>query len=481
MLYKRLIDRLIDYSKQNLAPFHTPGHKRRIGFYDYLEQLSPLYDLTEIEGFDNLHGANGILKEAMDRAAGLYQSKQTFFSVNGSSAGILAAIRAATKRGDHIIVARNCHKSVYNAIELCGLHPHFVMPRHYEPFGIYGAVSPSEIKSLLAQYPQTALIVITSPTYEGILSDVRAICEEAHRRNIPVLVDEAHGAHLGFLDPKTESAIACGADLVVHSSHKTLASLTQTALVHANGDRIDVDELAWQLSVFQTTSPSYLLMASLDGCSTYIKENEASVFGQWREALETFERMTANLKYLRLLCYGKQEGHMHPAIYGFDQSKIVISTDGTNLDGAMLAAQLTNEYGIVPEMSLAGCVTMMTGMGTTDAHLERLATALVEIDSRCTTKEKKPSPFILREMPAQASAIEDARLAANESVRLTEAEGRIIARYLWAYPPGIPFLIPGEVISSDLINAILNVSASGTILKHAGRDFNGNLLVQKKR
>ncbi|MDD2217157.1 MAG: aminotransferase class I/II-fold pyridoxal phosphate-dependent enzyme [Eubacteriales bacterium] len=478
---KRLIDHLIDYVKLDIAPFHTPGHKRTSGTYDYLEKISYRCDLTEIEGFDNLHGANGILKDAMIRASEIYQSERTFFSVNGSSAGILAGIRAATKRGDDIIVARNCHKSVYNAIELCGLSPHFIMPQRYNPFKIYGAISPDDVKNSIKQYPKAALIVITSPTYEGIISDIRAICDEAHINNIPVIIDEAHGAHLGFLDKSIENAISCGADIVVHSAHKTLSSLTQTALVHANGNLIDVDELEWQLSVFQTTSPSYLLMASLDGCIDYIKYNKENAFEKWLSNLEKFEQMTKNLKHLRILKYASDTAGTHPAIYKFDKSKIIISTNGTSLNGATLASNLLNKYRIEHEMSLGSCVTMMTGMGTTACHLERLAEALIEIDASCKSAVNNSPSLIFSDMPYCAIPIEEARLASTEPVRLEQAEGRIIARYMWAYPPGAPFLIPGEIINGDLIKFISESSVNGTALKHNGKAFDGNIVVVKHK
>lgn len=480
-MYRRLTDRLAEYAQRNLAPFHMPGHKRTAGIYDYIESISSLYDITEVEGFDNLHGANGILKEAMDHAAAIYDSKRTFFSVNGSSAGILAGIRAAATRGGHIIVARNCHKSVYNAIELCGLTPHFAMPQYDSTFNLYGSIAPADIAALTEQYPQTQLIVITSPTYDGIISDVKAICDEAHKHNIPVLIDEAHGAHLGFLDRRIANAVACGADIVIQSTHKTLPSLTQTALIHINGTLVEPAECEWQLSVFETTSPSYLLLASIDGCMDYLARCGEEAFAAWRRNLVLFEELTKDLKHLRILHYGRDAVRDYPSIYRFDKSKIVVSTDGTDLDGVALEQCLLGEFGIEPEMYLASCVTLMTGMGTTEEHIRRLAAALNAIDARCKVSKTNPSPFILKEMPVQVVGAEEARLAPHEAVALTEAAGRIIARYLWAYPPGAPFLIPGEVIRDDLIAAIEDVGKRGTILKHNGRNFDGNVLVLKNK
>lgn len=480
-MYKRLTDRLREYAEQNIAPFHMPGHKRTQGVYDYIEDISSLYDITEVEGFDNLHGASGILKEAMEHAASFYSSRKTFFSVNGSSAGILAGIRAATTRGGHIIVARNCHKSVYNAIELCGLIPHFVMPQYDSTFNLYGSISPKEIAALIDRYPQSELIVITSPTYDGILSDVKKICDCAHKHNIPVLIDEAHGAHLGFLDKHIPNSITCGADIVIQSTHKTLPSLTQTALVHVNGTLVDPAEYEWQLSVFETTSPSYLLMASLDGCIDYLVRCGEEAFSAWRHNLALFEDLTSDLKHLRILNYGRDAAQEKPAVYSFDKSKIVVSTLGTDLDGVELEKCLLKEFGIEPEMCLANCVTLMTGMGTAEEHIRRLAGALNAIDSRCKSNETNASSFILKELPRQVVGIEEARLAPHESVELSKATGRIIARYLWAYPPGAPFLIPGEVIRDDLIASIEDVSKRGTVLKHDGMDFNGNVLVLRDK
>ena len=260
---RSLEETLLEYARSDLLPMHMPGHKRRGSPSG--ENLPFALDVTEVEGMDDLHDAHGILAEGMARAAALYGSDRAFYLVGGSTVGILAAIRAAVRPGDAVILARNCHRSVYHAAELCRLRPHYLMPSAELDFGVCASVSPDALARALEDCPDARLAVITSPTYEGVISDVAALASLCHKRGIPLLVDQAHGAHLGF-GGLPAGAVAVGADLVVQSLHKTLPSLTQTALLHVSGNRIDSAAVERQLSVFETSSPSYPLMASIDRC-----------------------------------------------------------------------------------------------------------------------------------------------------------------------------------------------------------------------
>ena len=277
--------RLEDYAAAAPYPLHMPGHKRRV---DPAPGLPAAWDVTEVPGVDDLHEAQGILADAMNRAAALWGAQRSWFLVNGSTGGILAAIRAAalTRPGRPIVCARNCHKSVYHAIELNALAVEWMTPPVDPAFGVYGSVTPAQAAAALDRCPGAAALVLTSPTYEGVLSDVAALAALCHDRDVPRIVDEAHGAHyLPLAQPFgwQGGAVAAGADLVIQSPHKTLPSLTQTALLHQNGGRIPAAAVERQLDVFETSSPSYPLLASLDGSAGLLAAHGTQWCAAWRE------------------------------------------------------------------------------------------------------------------------------------------------------------------------------------------------------
>ena len=246
----------LTYGKSDVYPFHMPGHKRKsLSFPNPYE-----IDITEIDGFDNLHYATGMIKEAEVRGAELYHSKRCFFLVNGSTCGLLAAISAATRRGDKVLVARNCHKAVYHALYMNELQAEYLYPSITKN-GIQGQITAEQVQESLYENPDAVAVILTSPTYEGIVSDVAKIAEVCHEHGIPLIVDEAHGAHFGFGGGFPENAVKLGADAVIMSLHKTLPSFTQTALLHLTSDLIDEKRVERYLSIYETSSPSYIFMA----------------------------------------------------------------------------------------------------------------------------------------------------------------------------------------------------------------------------
>ena len=256
---KKLYDALIEYGKADYVPLHMPGHKRAL-----MEFENPYsFDITEIDGFDNLHYAEGIIKDAERFAATVCQSDETHFLVNGSSCGILSAIFSATKQGDELIMARNCHKAVYHAAEMRELKTHYIYPEML-PEGILGGISVEMVEEAIEKYPEAKTLILNSPTYDGVISDIKAIVKAAHANGVTVIVDEAHGAHFLKESGFPNSAIRCGADVVIQSTHKTLPALTQTALIHINKDYKYRAKVCKYLTMFQTSSPSYVLMASID-------------------------------------------------------------------------------------------------------------------------------------------------------------------------------------------------------------------------
>ena len=432
---EKLYDKLIEYSKSRAYPFHMPGHKRQM-----MVMENPYnFDLTEIDGFDNLHEAEDLLKEAQEQAARLYGSEESHFMVNGSTGGILSAIAGVTHRGDRVLVARNCHTSVYHGIELNGLRPVYLWPELDRELGIYGGITREMVEAMLETYPDIRAVIFTSPTYEGLLSDVRGICDAAHARGIPCIVDEAHGAHLRWIG--IPDSVSQGADVTIQSLHKTMPALTQTALIHLNGRLISKARIRRMLTLYQTSSPSYVLMASISKCLDWMETEGTEAFKYYKEQVTELRKRLENLKYLQIC---RPEGP-------FDWGKLVISAHTSNMSGRQLYDRLRDEYQLQMEMVSAEYVLAMTTVGDRPEGLQRLAEALEEMDvseGNFQSVIEKPEP------PERALEIDEAVNQPSEKVLLDHAEGRIIGDYLYLYPPGIPLMVPGEVIQMKQIKKI---------------------------
>lgn len=493
---KYILDYLKEYASSPHYPLHMPGHKRaRLPFPNPYT-----IDITEIDGFDNLHHAEGILKEAQERAASLYGSKRCFYLVNGSTCGLLAAICAATSKRGKVIVARNCHKAVYHAIYLNELTAEYIYPQITES-GIQGQIRAEQVQEALAGHPDAEAVILTSPTYEGVLSDITAIAEICHTAGVPLIVDEAHGAHLGFGGGFPENAIHQGADAVIMSVHKTLPSFTQTALLHVNSDRISMKRIERYLGIYETSSPSYVFMAGIDECIRIVAEEGTELFAAYREKLNRFYEKTADLKYLHVMHaadLGKEEA------FDWDDSKLVIFSGKAGMTGEELHKILLEEYKLQVEMVSGYYVLGMTSLMDSEEGLDRLSTALHEIDasvakkkndqtcentdiqantkeenktgqcinnsdirSNITDSEEKMHDFlkkIYRKQECQLPLYE-AQDAKYREVPFTEAVGRISADTIYLYPPGIPMIVPGEEITAELIDNIMECLAMGLLVE----------------
>lgn len=450
------------YQGEGHVPFHMPGHKRNIKLAHYLERLGANLDLTEIPGFDDLHHPEGILAEAMTRTARLWGSDKAFFLINGSTGGLLAGIRAATKYGDRVLVARNCHKAVYHALELCGLQPVFLKPPEVPGFGCFGSLPPEMVEEALSMNLEIRLVILTSPTYEGVISDVEAICALAHHRKIPVLVDEAHGAHLGLDETFPVGAISCGADLVVQSFHKTLPSLTQTGVLHVKSDLISPEEVARQLGIFQSSSPSYLFLASLEGCVSLLEKERTSLFGAWKKRLLKVEKNLQTLKGLQILGHGENKEPQH--VFRLDPGKLVIGTKSKAFTGVRLMEILQKEYRIQLEMALIQYAVAMTGMGDTSHMMEQFTKALLEVDALYPGETDAFFDMMDTKLPEIHMTQSEAVRYPWKLVSAQEGEGLICGEAIWAYPPGVPLIVPGEVFSRELIRQLLQMSEAGVRL-----------------
>lgn len=449
---------------------HMPGHKRK----GLKNSLPYNIDVTEIDGFDNLHHASGILKESMEEASKLFGSKQTYYSVNGSSGGILASIRALTRFGDKVIVARNSHKSVYNAIELMGLRPIYILPSIDEESGIFNSINPLQVESLIKENLDTSLVVITSPSYEGIISDIKSISEICHKYNIPLMVDEAHGSHL-YLEDK--SALQQGGDIVVNSLHKTLPSLTQTAVVNIKGKIVDSDKVERELSVFETSSPSYILLSSIDSCIRFMKEKGEYFYKNYNENLKIFSEKLKLLRNLKVICHGNNKLENHEGFYDFDYGKIVISTSNVDLTGTELMNILRNKYKIECEMAYTNYCLAMTTLFDDKKSLNRLANALLQIDKTLTFfKKKLKYDYQLPSLKFSPLEIRDKKKA---QVDLEDSLSKISCEYVWVYPPGIPILVPGEVINKEVINQVKKLNESGLEINSTFKDLPNKITIFK--
>lgn len=445
----RLID-ILSESLKDTVPMHMPGHKRNIDNYDYLKKLSADVDITEIDGFDNLHNPKGILLESMNRAAKLYGAKNSYFLVNGSTCGILSSIYAVVGRGDKVLCARNCHSSVYNALEIVGAMPFYVLPEKNDRLGL-SYVRPDNVNAAFEKNPDIKLCIITSPTYEGIESDIEKIAKTVHSHNALLFVDASHGAHFGFDCNFPENAVKKGADLVVHSLHKTMPSLTQTALLHICSDRVEKKKVERALSIFETSSPSYLLMASIDGCIDLVKKEGKQLFDNWNKILDDFYSETKRLEKLEI--YLSEENILK------DKSKIIVLCDKTDINGYELSHML-RKRNIEVEMSSLDYVIAMTGLIEKEDNLKKLASALFEIDKELKKCEKKErSTFSI---PKHALTPSDAVFCKKEYVPFKKALDRISCCYIKAYPPGIPVIVPGERFDKELFEYIDGQIKQGT-------------------
>ena len=442
---KNLQKELEKYYNENYLPMHMPGHKRNIELLG--EKLPYKIDITGITGFDDLHHAEGIIKNIEEKAKKIYGSKRSFILVNGSTCGILSGIRSVTKFGDKVLVSRNSHKSVYNAIEINGLEPVYVLPEIGED-KIDRNISARKIEEKIKENKDIKLIIITSPTYEGVISNIKEIVEIAHKYNIPVLVDEAHGAHLKFMNIENE-ALNSGADIVIQSLHKTLPALTGTAILHMQGELVKEENIKRELSIFETSSPSYVLMSSIDNCLDLLEKKGKELFKQYEENLKIFYKETKNLEKLKILGNEIKEKNY------YDFGKIVIKTDNTNITGKELFDILRKKYKIELEMTSINYVIAMTSICDTKENFTKLLNALKEIDRDLEKNEQKEQVEINIKLPKINTKILDAVNNENsEYINYKNAKNMVSKEYIWVYPPGIPLITPGEIIDEKIIKKV---------------------------
>lgn len=471
MAEETLFGYLEKYTQGDYYPLHMPGHKRNLKGMLYeasrgrealraLEAAAGL-DITEIDGFDNLHDPDGILKNAMERAARLYGADRCFYSVNGSTAGLLTAISAAVPEGGKLIMARNCHRAVYHAVYLRRLETVYLYPGLVPGTNLADAITPEQVKTALAENPDAAAVLLTSPTYDGITSDVEEIARIAHRYDVPLIVDAAHGAHFGFHPAFPEGPARLGADLTVVSLHKTMPCMTQTALLLSCAGRVEEERLRLFEGIYQTSSPSWFLMAGMDECAALVQNKGSGLWDGFFEDRAAFLEKTERLRRLRVITAGKKPfeeaacaGKKRARI--MDPGKILIETEKTGLTGKQFYDILLERYHLQMEMAAGDYVTAIMTCCDRKEGWERLAAALWEMDreqirrgSENAAKEKLPYPRL-----TAACSMGKAIDAPKEALPVDRAVGRIAGAFINLYPPGVPIAVPGEQISREAVELI---------------------------
>ncbi len=418
-------------------PFHMPGHKRQ---KEWLEGLYDL-DITEISGADDLHAPRGIIMEAQRRVCRKLRTVSTIFLTGGSTCGILSAISSVCGRGDSIVIARNCHKSVYNACLINDLLAEYIYPVLKPRLGCFGEVQASSVAEALEKSGAKA-VVITSPTYEGIISDIKTIAKVVHKYKAILIVDSAHGAHLGLSDDFPASARDLGADIVIESAHKTLPCLTGAALLHICSHRVSYSAVQEALAVFETSSPPYPILCSID--RAYKAAENEKFFGEYASRLDRFYEKTKTLRRLSVIETG-------------DRGKLVIYCGDSDISGFELKKALREKYLIECEMAMPAYCLAMTSPADTDEGFDRLISALLEIDLTLKS-ENRTIPLSPPKAEKTSELPEGTKL---KPLPLGSLTGKTSAEFVFAYPPGSPIITPGEVFSEEIIGYIEQVFSCG--------------------
>lgn len=463
---------LLSHAAKKPVSFHMPGHKgsaiyREHGYGDFLDNIMDC-DITEIPGADNLYQAEDIIADTMAKYRELYNVRESYLLINGSSAGLIAAILTCVPRGGKLIMARNCHKAIFNGLLMAGAEPVYVHPEMIDDYGISGEISVAAIKDAIKANPDASAIILPSPNYYGICSDIKAIAEAAHDAGMYLIVDQAHGAHLNFFDAYVHGAAAAkaadhlGADIVIQSTHKTLASYTQSAIVNLCTDRVDKYLFEDKLQLIESTSPSYLLMASMDVNADLLASHGEVLIRDWEENLQWFYEAAKSVEGLRVMA--------HPML---DHTKINLDMGAYGIDGLTLEEMLMGKD-IFAELVTGNIVMCMTGIGNKRCDFERLLDALKEIagsHTLCETAALAVQTLTMKQLEQRAIP------TAKESVPLAEAAGRVCASSIIPYPPGIPIICPGEVMDEEILQYAADLRAKGE--KVMGIDDQGRVLVGK--
>jgi len=451
------LEALKQQSKHCHAPFYLPGHKQGKGvsqpFKTWLGNAVFEADLPELPELDNLFNPEGVIRDAQRLAAEAFGASQTWFLANGSTAGVVAAILATCLIGDKILLPRNVHKSAISGLILSGAKPVFINPEYHTHWNIALSVDLEALEAALSQHPDIKVIFLVSPTYHGVCSDLETIADRCHDRNVILIVDEAHGAHFKFHPDFPKSALECGADLVVQSTHKTLSALSQASMLHVKGDRIDRTQIDRALSLVQSTSPNALLLASLDA-ARYQMATEG--FERLQQTLDNAESARSKLSQLPNLKLFEQ-------FENFDRTRITIDATKWGLTGYEADEILHEQFGVTCELPELQHLTFAVTLGNTVADIDRLVEGFEQLQNLQQITRSIPN-VSLPPIPSAPMTPRDAYFTASEAVAIEGSLDRICTELLCPYPPGIPILIPGERITSAALAYLQNILNAGGLV-----------------
>ena len=442
-----VFDALKRLMEEDSVFFHMPGHKGKntlINWGDYI----PFIDTTETEGMDNLLDPRGIIQESQELAAKVFGAKYTQYAVNGSTGSIYIALATITKPGDKVLVQRNCHKAVYNAMILNRLNPVYMYPNYNEEYHVMTGLDPKEIDEILSEDDGIKVVVITYPNYYGVCSDLETIANIVHKHKRILMVDEAHGPHMTFSERLPKSALACGADIVIHSTHKTMASFTQTSMIHVGTDRVDLNKLRDRFQLYTTTSPSYLFTASNEIATAYMDTEEARKKLEWNidKCEETIKRLNA-IDRVFVFTGDKED----KTIFAKDNTKLLFRIDG--MKGSQVKKQLYKKYNIRLEMTDYYYALALTSLMNEERDYERLIAAVEDLVKTAPYEDITPVSIKLP-TPEVIMPIYEAYHSSKKQVELKDSIGKVSATAIIPYPPGVPLVVPGEKITQELYEQI---------------------------
>jgi arginine/lysine/ornithine decarboxylase len=462
-----LWDALCAYRAQGIIPFHVPGHKQGRGNPELTEKLGPTalgIDLTCMEGLDNILNPLDVIKEAQDLAADAFRAEHAYFLVNGTTSGIQAMIMAVCAPGEKLIVPRNAHRSVISGLILSGVQPVYLQPEVDQRFGITHGITPQDVERALREHPDARGVFVINPTYYGVASDLAGIVEVAHARNVPVLVDEAHGAHLCFHPELPPSAMEAGADLSAASTHKLAGSLTQSSLLLHQGNLVNPQRVKGVLNLTQTTSPSYILLTSLDFARKQMALKGTRLLAGVLRKARWVRKQLSRLPGIELLEEEHIEGR--PGCRYLDPTKINMNVQQLGLSGQEVESILRHKYRIQVELSDLYNIILLLSIGDSWEMVQHLVASIQDL-VQSLGKGGSISKFsrALPPLPAALVSPRDAFYGETKTVTLDAAEGEISAEMIMAYPPGIPLICPGERFTREIIDYVRILKAEGLILQ----------------
>ena len=457
-----IFDTLLAHAKRNVTSFHTPGHKNGKGIDKSLKDWTGpnlyTFDVTVFDEVDSLHDPVGPIKKAEELMAEAYGVDHSLFLVNGTSVGNIAMFLSACDPGESIIVSRSSHKSIMAGIIFAGVWPIWLQPKIEQNLDIIFNSTYEQIKDALDMYPEARAVFVTNPTYNGVATEIKKIADLCHRKGKVLLVDEAHGPHLKFHDQLPMSATDAGADLCVQSTHKILSALSQGSVLHHKSKLVDINRVKKIVSMLQTTSPSYLTLASIDVARKQAVLHGKEMLSKVIEAAQWARKEINNIPSMK--CFTRKE--MNDLGFDLDVTKLTINVTKTGLSGYEVDAILAKEYNIQVDCSDTFNLIAIMGIGSDQEDVEKLVSALKDISKKYKGNQKNwilKIPSLATEMvmtPREVFLSHDIK-----KIPLAKSVGHVSAQTLTPYPPGIPVVIPGERITKEICDYLLDMAAKG--------------------